>query len=145
MKKIERLWERLAPELLVTHGSDGEYGHPAHRRLHEIARNWAARTSERSLVSFAARGPGISPAQFLNRSDVADYVFDSEPFWRKKMEVVRVHRSQAGVLEALVDGRETSLRRLIRTSRLEGYHCWNEGAARAAVLEKLGHWTGPSV
>jgi LmbE family N-acetylglucosaminyl deacetylase len=142
LKKIDELRALHAPELLVTHGSEGEYGHRAHRRLHEMARELVADSPACSLVTFAAAWPGATPALFLNGNDSAAYVLDAHPFLQKKQEIVLAHRSQDGVLESLVDGPPGSLPCLLEASRFEGYRIWNEGAARAQVLEALGRWAG---
>jgi LmbE family N-acetylglucosaminyl deacetylase len=143
--KLRDLLDRHAPDLLVTHGSNGEYGHPAHILLHELAREYVAVSSRLSLLSFNATWPGAPDAPFFNRDDTADHVFDSRPFFRAKMEIVRAHRSQRGVLESLSGAPDSTLRNLLRVSRLEGYHAWGAEDRRAAALGKLRQWVGGSV
>jgi LmbE family N-acetylglucosaminyl deacetylase len=144
VEKIGRLRVKYAPDLLLTHGSNGEYGHPAHQRLHEITREAATLLPACPWVTFAATRPGGPAVRFLNRDDAADYVFDSRPFFRRKMEIVRTHRSQAGVLESLVEEKRISLAKLIRLSRFEGYRTQGAAASRAAALVMLERAAGKS-
>jgi LmbE family N-acetylglucosaminyl deacetylase len=145
LEGIERLRDRYNPQLLVTHGSQGDYGHPAHRQLHELARGIAGHSPECTLVTFAATWRGAPAARFANEKDRADYVLDAFPFQEKKREVVQAHRSQKGVLESLVDGSPGSLERLLDASRLEGYRIWSEGPARTQALDLLQRWAGDNV
>jgi LmbE family N-acetylglucosaminyl deacetylase len=134
--KLSQLFSRHAPEMMVTHGSDGEYGHPAHSRLNWIAREFLADSDSCPLISFAAELNPPPPVHFLNRSDSADFILDALPYQEQKRKIVLAHRSQAGVLESLADG---TLDGLLHLSRFEGYHCWGE---QAPALEKLQRWTG---
>jgi LmbE family N-acetylglucosaminyl deacetylase len=135
--KIDRLIARYQPELLFTHGTDGEYGHAAHRRLHEVAREFSGRLA---LASFAAAHPRAP--RYANRSDPADFIFDSRPFNRQKMEILRAHRSQKMVFEGLADPARPTLRRLLRASRYEGYHVPGGEPAHGETLALLRRWTG---
>ncbi len=126
-----QLLSRQAPEMIVTHGSDGDYGHPAHRRLSQLARECAACP----VISFNAAWPGGPQARFINANDPADFVLDAGPYLEKKRALVLAHRSQKGVLESLAGG---TLYDLLRLARQEGYRCWNE---KESALEKLGRWT----
>lgn len=49
---------RYEPEALLTHGSSGEYGHPAHRLLHTVTRRAVQQSNPRpALYSFMAFHP----------------------------------------------------------------------------------------
>ena len=133
--KLVRLLAFHAPEIVLTHGSDGDYGHPAHRRLHEMARKLCA-GSKMALISFNATWPEAPSAQFLNPHDPANFVFDASPWLKKKREIVLAHRSQRGALESLADG---TLEGLLAVSRYEGYRCWT---GKEAALNWLRRLTG---
>jgi LmbE family N-acetylglucosaminyl deacetylase len=139
--KISQLIRRYRPKMVLTHGSQGDYGHPAHVRLHEIGRKVAAAHPEVSLLSFNAAWPEAPKAVFLNAADPADFLFDSGPYLREKIGIIRTHRSQQAVLPQLSSRR--SLRDFFKLGRYEGYHCWTEGEAKARTLETLGQWSGP--
>jgi LmbE family N-acetylglucosaminyl deacetylase len=140
--KIERLRARLDPELLISHGADGEYGHPAHRRLHEAAGHFLGQLP---VVSFAATLPGAAPSpRYSNRSDPADYVLDARPFDRKKLAIIRAHASQKSAFETLVNPRHPSLDDVLQASCFEGYHVRNEEPLRSAALSLLERWSAES-
>jgi LmbE family N-acetylglucosaminyl deacetylase len=136
-KKINPLLEKYRPELLVTHGSEGDYGHPAHLKLHQITRGLALPCP---WISFNADWPGAPDAVFLNRRDRADFLLDTQPFSREKTEVIRAHRSQRPAFEAMAQKQGGSVGELLQLSRHEGYHCWNTGDLRNSALARLSQW-----
>jgi LmbE family N-acetylglucosaminyl deacetylase len=142
--KIEALIAQLRPELLLTHGAGGEYGHAAHRRLHEAAFQGAGAVP---LITFAAAlPPGMASPRYVNRDEPADYILDSHPFDRQKTAVVREHRSQAGVFEGLADPQQPTLERLLEVTRYEGYHVvGGDESARSETLALLRRWLGDGV
>jgi LmbE family N-acetylglucosaminyl deacetylase len=143
VQKIEALIARLRPELLLTHGAGGEYGHPAHRKLSEAARQAAGAVP---LITFAAAlPPALAGPRYLNRDEPADYVLDSRPFDRQKTAVIRAHRSQVGVFEGLADPAQPTLERLLEVTRFEGYHVVVGEPARSNALALLKQWAGEGV
>jgi LmbE family N-acetylglucosaminyl deacetylase len=137
--KVARLVSRHAPELLVTHGSQGEYGHPAHIRLHQIAREFLRKDQNLPWATFCASAPEATGA-WRNVDDRADYIRDTRAYARKKMEIVRAHRSQRGALEALAKP-GGGLRNLLRSCRYEAYRCWGGEAMRQRGIDRLKAWT----
>lgn len=134
--KLSRVTAVRLPEMIITHGSQGEYGHPAHRRLLEVALEFVGRSLSIPLLSFNATWPECPPVDFLNPDDSADFVLDTEPYLEQKRKIAFSHRSQRGVLESLV-GPEATIDDLLKVTREEGYHCWN---GTDAALERLQHW-----
>lgn len=49
----------FAPDVVLTHGRDGEYGHPQHKLVHAAA--WAASTTYCPVWFFSADGPLVVP------------------------------------------------------------------------------------
>jgi len=115
---------RLRPSIVLTHGRDGEYGHPAHKLLHLATwaafQQWlamnpaagpAASSSERLAVSpaerlaadgretsfytIAAAIPGVKD-RLLNDSEPADLIFELErtPWLNAKEAAALCHRTQ---------------------------------------------------
>ncbi len=82
-----------AAEAILTHGSNGEYGHPAHRLLHEAARQAAASLGV-VLYTVNAVAPGAVLWGGENRDDPADLVFDPAPFEDAKALAFASHASQ---------------------------------------------------
>lgn len=77
-------------DALLTHGSNGEYGHPAHRLMHEAGR----RIQGIALYTFNATAPGVSVWGGVNADDPADLVFDPEPWHGAKARAFASHVSQ---------------------------------------------------
>lgn len=84
---------RQGAEAILTHGSNGEYGHPAHRLMHEAARQAAA-----SLGVVLYTVNAVAPRATLwgggNEDDPADLVFDPAPFEEAKARAFASHVSQ---------------------------------------------------
>jgi len=74
---------RRRPDVVLTHGRDGEYGHPGHQLLHRAAwaafRRWRAAGSEAAnrayFYTFAAAVPGLDDRLF-NASEPAHVILD---------------------------------------------------------------------
>lgn len=58
-RRISGIAQGLKAEAILTHGSNGEYGHPAHRLVHEAVRG-AVNGGGPILHTFNAHAPGIS-------------------------------------------------------------------------------------
>jgi len=100
--------EPLRPGWVLTHGSGGEYWHPAHLLVHEAVFQAAARTP---VVTIHAWQAGHPLPGLLNRDDPADLVIDGTSHREQRLGAFRAHRSQhdyfanhgGGSLEAYVD------------------------------------------
>lgn len=97
-------------DAVLTHGSNGEYGHPAHVLLHQMA--LAAVASLRKLSSPSGRGAGgesdVQPLLYTfaasfpehprprlaNTDDPADLVLDVSPVLDKKEAAALCHKTQ---------------------------------------------------
>jgi LmbE family N-acetylglucosaminyl deacetylase len=94
------LWtlRRERPQLVVTHGSDGEYGHPQHVATHRAVRLAWQRWDDAgrgSLYSFApATGPGQYFGVFRNASDEATAMVDISSVLAVKERAFACHASQ---------------------------------------------------
>lgn len=85
----------LRPELVLTHGSNGEYGHPQHIYTHRATQlALAAIARPISLATWGAWFPGTDKERFLNRDDPADLVLDITPWLEAKIAASKCHRSQ---------------------------------------------------
>jgi len=103
---IRALIEKRAPDLVLTHGSSGEYGHPAHRLVHEST-NEAVGTGgapKPALYSFNAYHSTLPELNILNRWDWGDLKVDSAPSAEAKALVLGCHVTQ---WTAFVGKRET--------------------------------------
>jgi LmbE family N-acetylglucosaminyl deacetylase len=92
--EIRRVIRQVEAEVVLAHGTDGEYGHPAHRLVHEAVK--AAVEQEDGGVlfySFAAKVPGIED-HILNDSNPAHLAVDIQPWVDAKAAAARCHVSQ---------------------------------------------------
>jgi LmbE family N-acetylglucosaminyl deacetylase len=81
---------RHGAEAVLTHGTNGEYGHPAHRLMNEAAR----RIREIEIYTFNAFAPDVQLWGGMNADDPADLVFDPEPWHGAKARAFASHVSQ---------------------------------------------------
>ncbi|MBN1177695.1 MAG: PIG-L family deacetylase [Anaerolineae bacterium] len=95
--QIGRAIEAVQPTLLLTHGSQGEYGHPAHVLTHRAVLK--AHTALREtggaphLYTFGAAVPGLQDRIF-NTDDPAHIVADVRPWLEAKAAAAACHRTQ---------------------------------------------------
>jgi LmbE family N-acetylglucosaminyl deacetylase len=109
---------QLAPEVVLAHGSAGEYGHPAHKLVHAAALTAAASIGEQSPVvySFAASYPAHPYPRLANASDPADLVLDVSPALDAKEAAAQCHRSQHALFvrrRSEAAGRALSIREVL--------------------------------
>ncbi|MDP8924185.1 MAG: PIG-L family deacetylase [Chloroflexota bacterium] len=114
---------RLRPDVVVTHGSNGEYGHPQHAYTHRVVR--AALTALRpwqpsELLTWCANPGGDQDDRLVNRDDRADFVLDITPWFDRKLAVVAAHRSQQAMF--LRNNRTDRLEDVVR--RTEAFRRW---------------------
>ncbi len=92
---ITRFIKQIQPDVVLTHGSNGEYGHPQHIYTHEATRlamtNGAGKTT---LLSWSAWYGSSKRQRVLNRNDRADIIHDIGPWLEKKVAAALCHRTQ---------------------------------------------------
>ncbi|MCU0497270.1 MAG: PIG-L family deacetylase [Anaerolineae bacterium] len=87
------LHERRA-DLVLTHGTDGEYGHPAHQLVHRAVIAAVKQYFPRALVySVAARVPTIED-DLWNQNQIAHFALDIRPWAAQKIAAMECHASQ---------------------------------------------------
>jgi LmbE family N-acetylglucosaminyl deacetylase len=92
---LQALIEAHAPALVLTHGSSGEYHHPAHRLLHEGTAAVVDTTEPQpALYSFSAYHPSGPEDGPINRWDWADLRLDATPYAEAKARALLCHRTQ---------------------------------------------------
>jgi LmbE family N-acetylglucosaminyl deacetylase len=86
---------RIQPHVVITHGSDGEYGHPQHIFTHQATRmalnNEAPRTA---LLTWSAWYESPERERVLNRNDRADIICDIRPWLEVKIAAALCHKTQ---------------------------------------------------
>ncbi|RYD64062.1 MAG: hypothetical protein EOP83_10630, partial [Verrucomicrobiaceae bacterium] len=84
--------EKFKPSLLVTHGSGGEYWHPAHMLIHRAV--FLASEGKHDILTIHAWQDGHALPGMLNRDDPADLVIDGTLHRTQRLEAFRAHVSQ---------------------------------------------------
>jgi LmbE family N-acetylglucosaminyl deacetylase len=87
---------QLRPVALITHGSNGEYGHPAHVVTHLAAKIAVESLGEDAplLYSVSAAYPEHPKPRLANKDDPADLVIDVSPVMLVKERAALCHRTQ---------------------------------------------------
>lgn len=91
--------KQFEPEAVLTHGSDGEYGHPAHKLVHTSALVAVASLKDAApvLYSFAATYPTHPYPRLSNANDPADIVVDVSSTLDKKEAAALCHATQTAL------------------------------------------------
>ena len=87
---------QFAPDVLITHGSNGEYGHPAHVVTH-LAAKVAVETFGAGaplLYTVSAVFPGHPRPRLANKDDVAHLVVDIQATLSQKEQAALCHSTQ---------------------------------------------------
>ena len=114
-----------SPAAVLTHGSNGEYGHPAHLLLHQLTRQAvvAIGANQPLLYSFSATFPRHGYPRLANRSDPADLIVDVEPVLEQVIVAAECHRTQHALFvrrETNRTRRKVTVAEIVRATPLEG-------------------------
>ena len=92
--RLARLIAAKAADLVISHGPDGEYGHPAHQLMFAAAQAAVARSGDHLLhYSVAPRLPGVDD-RLWNQSRTAHLALDITPWAEAKVAAMECHVSQ---------------------------------------------------
>jgi LmbE family N-acetylglucosaminyl deacetylase len=116
---------QLQADVLLTHGSNGEYGHPAHINSHLAARVAVESLGDQAplLYTAAAFFPEHPRPRLTNQNDPAHLVIDVSLALPQKTEAARCHRTQHALFTRRASeeaGRLLNVPEVILS--LEGYH-----------------------
>lgn len=122
--------KQIKPEVVLTHGSNGEYGHPAHLLMHRMALAAVSSLGEGapSLWACAAAYRNHPYPRLSNVDDAADLVVDVRETLAQKEAAALAHRSQTALFvrrRSLAAGRPLSVRDVLLTE--ESFHCLTPG------------------
>jgi LmbE family N-acetylglucosaminyl deacetylase len=109
VKEVETHIFRTCADFVITHGSNGEYGHPAHLLVNQAARQ-AISTLGESAPALYSVSPSFADhpkPRLANRDDPAHLLVDIRTTLKKKIAAAFCHRSQNALF-------------VRRTSRKEG-------------------------
>jgi LmbE family N-acetylglucosaminyl deacetylase len=116
--------KQFQPDVLLTHGSNGEYGHPAHLLLHQMAKAAVAALIEEkyervpAFYTFAAHFENHPYPRLANADDAADWVLDVTPALDQKEAAALCHATQTALFvrrRSQQAGRPLTVREILLT------------------------------
>jgi N-acetyl-1-D-myo-inositol-2-amino-2-deoxy-alpha-D-glucopyranoside deacetylase len=136
-KVIGEYIKKIRPDLVITHGSDGEYGHPQHVYTHRATRMALADGApDTALLSWCAwyqpaeqERMRYGPAEherILNNNDLADIVHDVTPWLDAKIAAALCHQTQHAMF--LRNSGAPSVRDMVWDT--ESFHLWQGSLPR---------------
>jgi LmbE family N-acetylglucosaminyl deacetylase len=145
VEQFAAIISELQADLVLTHGVDGEYGHPAHQLVHRAVMACVRNHHlEVPVYTVAALVPDIDD-HIWNQSQPAHYALDITPWAATKIAAMECHRSQHALFK-----RRRKLNTVAEALRsIESVHrVWPEtangdlpGDAFARILRDAGAWT----
>jgi LmbE family N-acetylglucosaminyl deacetylase len=124
-EKVAEVIQRLHPFAVITHGVNGEYGHPAHVLSHQAAMlAVAGREGDKpALYSVSPSFPQHPRPRLANKDEPAHLVLDITPVLEEKTTAAMCHRTQHALFvrrSSKEAGRQVSVSEVIM--RYEGLH-----------------------
>lgn len=126
MRFVAVLAERigaLRPDTVITHGSNGEYGHPQHVYTHRAvmaALGTLAPWIPAELLTWCANTGNAATDRVVNQDDPADIDLDVSPWFEWKLAAANAHVSQHAMF--LRNNKTTELASALR--RHEAFRRW---------------------
>jgi LmbE family N-acetylglucosaminyl deacetylase len=118
MHQIRDAIRQIDPEIVISHGTDGEYGHPAHQLLHRAVFDAIQKSSSSPLFyTFAANDPSVED-RLLNVSDPAHLILDVRPWLDAKEAAALCHETQSALFKRRTEAE--TVREVLRT--VESFH-----------------------
>jgi N-acetylglucosamine malate deacetylase 2 len=112
---------KIRPDLVITHGSNGEYGHPQHIYTHRATRMALANGAPgATLLSWCAWHQPADHERILNQDDPADIVHNVTPWLEAKIAAVLCHQTQHAMF--LRNSGAASVRDMVWNT--ESFHIW---------------------
>lgn len=113
----------LQPDVVVTHGSGGEYGHPQHLFTHAgvfAALEQVAPWRPSEVLTWEAAFDGVESDRAINPNDPADIVLDVTPWLPQKIASFKAHVSQYPAFVGVPPTRTLEE----CADRIESFHRW---------------------
>jgi N-acetylglucosamine malate deacetylase 2 len=113
----------IRPDILVTHGTNGEYGHPQHVFTHHAVREALRRLAPwfpSEVLTWCANAGENAEDRLTNQDDPATFSLDVTPWLDRKVAAAECHVSQHAMF--LRNSKAASVRDMIR--RFEAYRRW---------------------
>lgn len=93
-RQVVQIARQRQANVILTHGGDGEYGHPAHKLVHQAVLHGVRQMLPHVLTyTVAANVPNIED-RLWNRSEPAHLALDIRPWGNMKVAAMECHVSQ---------------------------------------------------
>ncbi|MBZ0291685.1 MAG: PIG-L family deacetylase [Anaerolineae bacterium] len=93
-RQFAQIARRRQANIILTHGADGEYGHPAHKLVHRAVVYGVQQMLPHVLTyTVAASVPHVEDLLW-NQSEIADLALDVRPWGSVKIAAMECHASQ---------------------------------------------------
>ena len=92
--EIQKVFAANRPDVVITHGSSGEYGHPGHLLAHSTCLEAARRAEVPCVYTFGADFAAHPRKRSANRDDPADFVVAVDRTFERKLAAMECHRTQ---------------------------------------------------
>ena len=117
--------QRVRADVLISHGTNGEYGHPAHKLCHRAALQAIQRLGPQAPLFYTPHAifPQHPYPRLANQDDPAHLIADLEAFRASKTAAALCHRTQHALFirrPSQTLGREVTVPEVIQT--LESFH-----------------------
>ena len=111
-----RLWiEEIKPEIIIAHGPDGEYGHPAHIQTHQSLMAALEGSSHQPSAVYSPAWLSRETGEFTPAPGI---VVETGPWLERKIKAVFCHKSQHGLFlrhGSTRAGRQVTIPEMIRS------------------------------
>ena len=94
ISQVEAHARKCAASTIITHGSNGEYGHPAHKLMHQAVMAAARKHRGIHVYTVSASYEGHPNPRLANNDDSADFVLSIQPWYSAKLKATKCHRTQ---------------------------------------------------
>jgi len=96
IKKLRNYIDQINPDAVITHGVNGEYGHPGHILTHSAVRSTVESLGEDGplLYTFCADFPNHPRTRHANPDNPAHIILDVSSVMDQKIKAAYSHRSQ---------------------------------------------------
>jgi LmbE family N-acetylglucosaminyl deacetylase len=117
--------QRQQPDVIISHGSSGEYGHPAHVLTYFAVCKAIEKLGEQApmLYTFSAAFPEHPRPRLTNEDDLAHIVLDISPVLKQKVDAAYCHQTQNALFvrrSSQRAGRQLTVAEVVMT--FEGLH-----------------------
>ena len=117
--------QKVQPDVIITHGSNGEYGHPAHWLTNQAVNKAIKVLASHApmLYTFSASFPEHPRPRLVNDDDPAHLVLDITPVLEQKINAALCHKSQNALFvrrSSIRAGRKLTVPEVVM--KVEGLH-----------------------